>query len=530
MKTIKHLSLLLTMTFIAAIMTVSCTKVKPKEYSVIPKDAQLVANINIGTISMKGDLGNIKELKSVKETFDELKDEEPEIGEIIEKVLSDPTATGIDIRKDIIVFVKDVAGDEVISVTASLTNAKDFEKFLSDAMKEDNIDEALGITRDKDSGISQTFIQGVMFAYDNNRIIITAGEAKKWRIEEYTTSLFNLKDEDCIASDKTFGEYWKQRGDISAYVKYDNVMNSNYMMKEAFNDMPQEYIDEIKDMAIYYTLSFEKGCIEMKLNTIGTPAYMKNFGDHSFNSDLLNYMPATTYMAGSLVFNVNNIISLFDRFYKDDNPLNEEIDIEDYTIKDLLKAFGGSMVASAYGVTDGIPAMAMAFDFNNKKLANLITEEMGLDKDGDIYTAEYDKLINIYYKNDVIVVATDKKMLIEAANGNYRNGLYDIAGKIKKGNYFYLELNADKFDEPLIEFLDNEMFLDYTYNYDTYEFEYQLDEESRELFYEVLSYFDNVEMFVDDGTILRINTSDKNTNSLAYLIKRLDELYYKTMY
>lgn len=537
MKTVKHLfGFLLPVMFVAAVALSSCSGGASKEGGIIPKESLCVACVNIGSIWDKGEFDNLQDLTMIKELRKEIKNEGKQYVNIFDGILEDPSSTGIDMKGNMLFYVvpdgkyyytfvyaltmkdKSVFEDFIKAIAKAAGDASDFAK--------PNVDSKNNISW-YEAGSNEVIV------YNDERILIistTNYNIEEEDLKDYAVELLTLDSKNSITSDDNFNSYWKNRGDISVYATFDNLLSlagNNREVKDALKMMPDDMnIDEI---AMYYALSFENGSIQLKSETLGMSSSMKEVADQDFNKDLLKYMPEKTLAAGTIAINIEKFIEMYEDVDNVKDVLNQKIGIKNYKGRDVAEAFGGSIVASFYGmVDDKTPAIAVAADIKDPDIFKTIFNEAGFEKDGNIYTIKYSDY-GYYLTDDAVVFSTDIKVLNKAKNGGYDNGLGDIADKAKNGNYFFVELNTKKYPAELLEELDHELFYNYYYDYYYDEYRHSVNEEDRDLFYEIVGWFKNIEIERqgDSAGVIKLNTADDSTNSLAYIIKNIDKLVSK---
>ena len=131
MKTFKHY-VKFAMPLIAAVafMMTSCSGLKDKEAQV-PQNAIFVANFNVGSMWQKGELSNVDNIKSYSVLREGLSEAMPKLEQLITNLLKDPSSTGIDTDKDLLLFAA-LNGEDINDITATFSaTLKDKETFTN---------------------------------------------------------------------------------------------------------------------------------------------------------------------------------------------------------------------------------------------------------------------------------------------------------------------------------------------------------------------------------------------------------------
>ena len=527
MKTIRHFfRFMLQLFLVVVVMLSSCSSVtntKKDITSIVPNNTIFVVNVDLGSIWQKGEFDNLKNLDIVKEYRNELKQEDPKVEKLLGEFLNNPLSCGINMKENLVYFATQENDDIIYVFSLLLSSRNDFEKFINSINQISNDASNLYFDYDNENDLYyNTSIDGMLFIYNDDRVMSVWSDKFRYSttlLKNYSIHLLNLKNNDCITQNSSFKEYWENRGDISMFGMYDK-----YDLK-----LPQSFMN-LKNMSSYLTCSMEKGSIDVRCNTIGMPENIIGLTNHSFNKNIIKYMPGKTFAAVTLSLNPDKIISLINDIDGNSTTTNEKIGVGNYTTNDLVNAFGGSFVASFYDMLDNeMPAVALAADINNKELIKALIESRGFAKNGDFYSDQQTNM-KIYLTNNKIIISTDGALLKTASNGGYNNSLKDIANKAQEGNYAYLYLNLSNYPTEIVNMINKEAYTKYYYDYNTDTYSSYVDEEEAHIFYEIMSWFTFAEAQLDsNGLVVKLHTADNNTNSLSFLINRFDRLIMDIM-
>ena len=552
MKKTRFLSFVLPIMLFAATMFTSCSssekeenaEAKSKEVaiaqsdrsiSVVPKNALAVANINLGAIWEKGEFDNLKNLSEVKKARREIKQNDPEIDKLIESILNNPSSCGLNMKDNIVAFVAKEGRNTFFVASVPMDNKETFDGFLNKLAEINGNNVISEGEKISENGITYLIYDRAIAAYDKNKLLFVTTNNYEMNVnymKKYTSKILKLESSNCIAQVDSFRKYWNKRGDISVWGSFKNILSYSLKIKERIDIVPKDVMKDVENMAAYLSFTFEDGSLALQLNSIGTPENVSSILSNNFNKNIIKYMPGNTLAAATLSLDMNNIVNLINNVAGKNTPMNQSIGIRNYKIKDVVNAFGGSFVASFYGmINDEIPAVAVAADIKNYELVKNMIEQFGFYQDGDFYRS-YDAPFTIYLKKDAIIVSTDGSVLNKAVNGGYSNGLGNIADKAKDGNYVYVNLDYDRYPSEIKKIIDDDVFTHHYYAYkinsDDVSTYHYYDDEAARAFTEIMRWFRNADVKLgNNGLVVKVYTSDSNTNSLSFLINKINQLATK---
>lgn len=509
MKTKKrYLLRVLPVLLVAAVMMVSCSS-GSEEATIIPKNATLVGHIDMASIWKKADLANAENLQMVKSMREALQSEMPEMDQMVEAMMKDPSSCGLDFSRPVAFFVTtgNTTNDETIVFAAAMKSRKDFTRFLLELEENAGLD--IDVEEQENQTVVELSMRSLLLFNDKWAFVDMSRSLAKTDDEmvDYLNSLLALKPEESMAKDADFKKYLAEREDISVFVNYETLTNWNANGNPATQSAYRSagiggLVDQLKDMKICLYGSFDKGTMTLRSMTLNVPEAFKGMVNKKFNTDLMGYMPAETLVAMSYVINLENTVKTL---FEDDNDVNldEKVGIDDYTVRDVINAFGGSLVADFYGMRDGVPYFAVAFDIKDADLVRSLLDEMAV-QNGDIYTIDIAPLA-FYLNNDVLLMSTDPAVIDNARMGGKSNGLMTVADKASKGNYFYMNLDLQAWPDELLSLAG------------------LYDNPLAEI---ILSMFDHAEAQSSTPTEghFTLFMADKEQNSLAYILQEVDKM------
>lgn len=499
MKTIKRYLTLVLPVLMAAVMMTACSSSKNSEGAFIPKDAYFVADINVGSMWQKGELANADQLNSVQLLRTFLQGAAPEIDNLFGEIIKDPSSCGIDMERNIDFFMsKGEDGKDMGALVAALKDQKTFENFIATLTKDNNI------KSEKDGGRQILLLDKDCIAvYDENTLVFVIDVDyvnNTDALKAYAAKIFDLDEDNSMLADENFTKYQDLRQDINFFANYESILKlsggaqSAAMMQYVF---PKEDAEALMKSAIYYTISFENGAIDIKQGNIGAPENLKKLINQKFNDKLVNYMPEQTLAAITFGINTKELFNYFSKV-----PTLKELTKEDTdfgTVEEIVNAFGGSFVASFYGATGDTPLFAVACDITNHDLVAAMLDNMG------IANGIPDSPVKVYLGSDVLVISSDANVISAAQKGGFGNGMSAIADNAKKGNYMYIDLKYQDYPESMLNSLG-----------------IQPDAVSAM----ILAMLDYAEYYTVDNNEghLKLHLTNTTANSLAYAIQTIDQL------
>ncbi len=501
MKTIRrYLKLVLPVVF-AAVLAVACSSNKNEEGALIPKDAYFVADINVGSLWQKGELAKADDLNSIQTLRSFLQVSAPEFDKILSDIIKDPSSCGINMDRNIAMFLSNNGGRSMAVVNAALKDQKSFEDFLA------TVEKSAGGMKTAEEGGRKITVFGNEFiaAYDENNVVFVFNADGKTDIESqksYATTLYDLDEDNSMLADKHYGEYKDLRHDLNFYAPYANLMkltNGEAAMMQMQSFMPKEDADALQQSAICYTVSFENGSIDFNGSYLGAPSGLQKIADQKFNAKLVDYMPEQTLIALTFAFSPSGLFDYLNNIPSIKPLLSTDTDFG--SVKDIVTAFGGSFVASFYGMSGNTPLFAAACDITNEEFVADLLEQIGLDASGTIPGSPVKYMLG----NGVLVFSTDDAVINAASQGGFGNGLNNIADKAKNGNYFYMNLKLQDYPEELVSQLG------------------VLDPVATML----LGMLDFADLTYNDNTTMgsfKLHLANPNANSLAYTIQTIDQV------
>lgn len=508
---------LMAVALMAAVTLASCSPAGD-EGAFIPRNASFVCHIDVASLWKKGGLDNAGDLQMVKNLHQELQSSNNETDKMLDAILKDPDACGLDFRQPVCIFSTILSPDhwwmayEVTS--AKMGSRSKFDQIVA------NLEKACGEDFKRCDTLGTTafhLTDNILVAYNDDRFFLMhcpydnlVDESEPFKGipdgKQYLAKLLSLKKEESMAGYKYFSRYLADRKDLSYFMNYGGTLdtrNSTYSMLALFYG--EETLKQLAQASMSITGTFEKGCIRFATNTYGAPEVLTKFVRHDFDGKLLGYLPAHTLAAFTLGLDLKAVTEYLDGMEGVD--LDEPIGIKDYTLKDLLGLLGGNMAASFYGFQQGTPLFAAVIDLNDNEMARDLLDELGgCEHDERVYILDELPMIDVFLGDKVAVITTDLDVIATAQAGGKSNGLMAVADKAKEGNFFYLDLKPEDWPTELLSsigFLDNPILVS------------------------VFGMLDHLELASAHNSTEctgALYLSNSEENSLAYILREIDKL------
>ena len=298
---------------IAVLFFTSCSKTN-KEGRYIPSNAAFVVHLNGQSLSAKLPWQEIKQSELFKQAF-----ADTTASALVKSVLDNPENTGIDVKKDILVFmVKDSAGG-YLAVEGTLKDEAVFKQFNKE------LSENTSVESDKD-GIHYSNTADMTAAWNKEKFVLVTdanmnGNRNRMRSlydssESYTPEikrdrvpiaeeLFNLKEDNSLGKEEKFTDLMKETGDIHFWLNMETLYAGN-------SDIPgMQALSMINLKKVYEgsrvtgTVNFENGKINADFKSYSgkeMTELVKKYSGDKINADMVKRIPSKN-LAGMLAFN-----------------------------------------------------------------------------------------------------------------------------------------------------------------------------------------------------------------------------------
>lgn len=271
----------------------------------IPDDSYFVLSVNLKSFDEKLDFKEIKKLSIYKDFEREFKRNSPEV---IHSILDDFSNSGIDIEQNFNFFMLSNKSNEYVCFTFGIKEAEDFEKIISELVKEQKYSEL--------NGFKTLIIENSIMGWDENSCVVAGSEdyLGEKELEDIFNYLTSLKDENKLNGIENFNLFSQQKFDIGIWAN-GNKLNEMFISK--FNDY-------------------------------------EGYGDYSEIEELISLFQSIDYyefMHGFVNFNDGEIVGNAKIFYKEGqdemkNFYNKKIDqqiLKNICFEEIMLAIGFSI-------------------------------------------------------------------------------------------------------------------------------------------------------------------------------------------
>ena len=458
---------------IGVLFLVSCSQVSDN-LSVIPKEASAVSVINLYSLAQKGKLNEISERKFFQTMKEELQGESKKLSKLVDDIFEDPAITGIDIKADIFgYYIGEEQNKGYGCLSAKLNSGKKFGNFITEILKEFEIDYTI------EEGKNYKYIilaqENLAIAWDAEKALVLTslaydgGQGLATKIE----TLMTLKADEQIRCNEAFNNFYKDKKDISFWFSADVLGKSALMvlMQESGIDYANSYLNA------YF--NFDKGKVSLLVQFSPNEELKRRMNEYSgktisFNENLLQYLPKTSYAAINVTLDTKAFYETFQKESAFDDiktAFEEELDMD---IKEFFDSFNGSVLFSLFDFTEErLPMMGLVFDINGgQTVEKVIKRARGLETEqANCYTFDLggEQAAYVAFNEKVCLVTNDKNTANAFQNNGFGNESLDknpIKTDLTKNTcYGYWNLNLNEYPENVKEMiLRGQVFNDKVFN------------------------------------------------------------------
>lgn len=510
---------------ITIIIFSSCSK-KDDTVKMIPKNAMMIVHLNMSSFTGKLKIEDIRQTHWFQSLYNDTS-----TGSLSKKIMDNPQSAGVDLTKDLFIFLQKPANAEAeIVVEGTVSDATAFESFLK------QVDASATPVKDGDVTLVNLNNKGVVgwrggkFAYItngqnfskkmgevmdslSNKMAVTSSPDQ---LKTSCKALFALSDDVSMTKVENFSKLLKEKGDLHWW------SNSEEVMKTAGqNSMNLPSLESLlKGLVSTATVDFADGKIEMKQKMYGSDALMdifKKYSGKTVSSDMIKNIPSKNVAAIiALNFQPEGIKELI-KVLGFDGIVNMGLSQAGITIDDFVKANKGDVLFSVSDLTVKQDSAVEQGVKLSPDARYLFAVSIG-DK------ASFNKLMDIGKKFGGEI---DQEGIHNAINDKYLaigNNQQFVSGFIQ-GNSNTFDFTS-KFDgHPVCVFVDVQKILSsIPGNIANDSSATKIIAESKKLWENVYSVGGE---YKDDGIIgtTEINLLDKKTNSLKQLNQYADTIY-----
>lgn len=242
----------------------SCSKKTNDEGRYVPANASFVLHINGASLSEKLPWSEVKANEGWKKIY-----ADTTVPAEVKKIMDDPANSGIDTRKDMMMFlVKDSLG-EYVGIEGTVLNEKTFADFMNDATKNQLV------VTDK-NGIKTGETNKMALTWNKDRFVMIAGNGYRFNrfssgsdfgsgskdYPKISRAVFNLEESKSLGDDEIFSKLMSNKGDVHFWVNTEEIYKSDANSSLQMGPLSMlNFTKIIKDARTTGTINFENGQI-----------------------------------------------------------------------------------------------------------------------------------------------------------------------------------------------------------------------------------------------------------------------------
>lgn len=508
----------------------SCSK--NEDYTIlIPTDSDFVALINPKAIAEKGNFKELEQYKVFQLAENEIKNQSPEIEELINSIKNNPTSAGVDIISPIYIFGQKINGKNMVALAANMRDKTEFEEHLKTIykvlyQKEISFETNNGFT--SITGVKKPFI-----TWNKTQFLVIASEfgVGEKSIQEYFTKIIN--DKHSLAKENnSFSDFVKSSQDINIWYTGNFLKNFSKSKDKSAKNLDftkSSWVNSISFTpdGISFTQKFHPDAAT-KVELQKRPMWKSRI-----NTDFFKYFPAQSYANVGLGIYPSNTRYIFE----DQNIFTEFLEQYEIDLSKLEQSFEGEALLSIYDFEIGrkfnpndffgkkdhfiqqaiYPQFILAGKMKNQIFFNdfINTHKENIKHKGSYYLLPISTNMTLYlsYKNDLMFVTNNIISMNQYLNNtikekNFVNSKY--ATNSRNPMFGYVNLNFEKYPEPVKQYIYQQIPFGNTKEVQS-----------------ILSNFDYIDYRVANEYTKtgKIYMKQSNKNSLEVLLLLLDEAY-----
>lgn len=539
---------------IAAILFSACSKPADQYMNSLPKDAGIVLTYDLKSIATKGEFNKIPDSKMFAMLQKEMKKEDPKVAETVQELIKNPLVTGIDLTKDVFVFLPNDFG--YVGVLAKLGKEGEWDKYLENLNKK-----AEGsIKVNKEEKLSTIAQENVVVAWDGAKIMVLAGIHMQDPMPKMK-ELMAQKAEASLNENADFAEFMKGKKDVSYWIDlavveglFKNLkeLSHNPMMSQQM-DIPFDKFPPMAGSYMHLYADYAKGEIVGASKFNPSKEYLEKINPQEIYKDgisdaMLNMIPKDKALAiFAAAMNFNKMTDYFKGFIPEDAMAQMKMGLQQVglTEDNVFNFFDGEILFTFNGlktvpvtrpqfdfetntektvtVDQPIPMFTLNFTVNDDALYKKAVEmlipmagQMGvkIEKKGSFYAVDLEG-VNVYIgMKDKVFLVTNCDAVFEGAEKGFGDASLAATehGKMMKSNpsYMYINLNFASYPDAIKNAI------------------YSIEEGAKPMIDKVMGILDPLENITTvsrkDGTgTMKISFKNKDENALVTIFKMVDE-------
>lgn len=384
----RKISILFVLIAALSVMFVSCGGGDDKYVSAVPANSAVLAKVNLGNMINESE---ILEQPFVKMGLGLAQSALPqEAKDILNEILENPSNSGIDASKPVILAVSLEPMSIVVSMPVS--NKGRINEVV------DNFLDGTGVQVVLRNGVSYIDFGGsddVEVAYDSDMMIVAAVEKGKADATHY----MNLDSKEQAVKDAKFRDFFANKSDASLYIDLAPIFD--FAMKQgAVSDVDNMMfaLYSSYDISSLINLNFENGYAQIDSKVYGSDDYLEMLDEcwKKPNGKLLEFVPEGAVAVFNMAVDMETVFDNYPALEEELLPLEEiGLDIP------VLEAINGDMMlavlpAEKLGV-QLLPQFMAALECDDRALFDAVVECIGEDALEPVAQDVYALGLNTYY-------------------------------------------------------------------------------------------------------------------------------------
>lgn len=499
----------------------ACSKKTNEEGRYVPENASFVLHINGASLSEKLPWSDVKANEGWKKLY-----ADSTVPAEVKKLMDDPANSGIDTKKDMMVFmVKDSLG-EYVGIEGTVLNEKTFADFMNEATKNQ-----LVVT--EKNGIKTGETNKMALTWNKDRFVMIAGNGYRFSgfssggssygsgskdYPKISRAVFNLEESKSMGDDEKFSKLMADKGDIHFWVNSEEIYKS-----DADNGMKMgplsmlNFSNIIKDSRTTGTVKFENGQIIIDTKSFSNKDMQKlieKYWDGKGNADMVKNIPSENL---GVFFGISfkpEFIKEYLKLLGAEGLANMGSGMMGFTIDDFVKATKGDFIFAANDIkvdSTKKPEMNLvgAMSINDKSSFEKVFASLNRTM-GQMNKYDSSAKPPFYFnKSEKYFAVGSGQVPVDAflsGNKSYSSPVFDKY--IENGSVFYFNIKylLNSFSTVVRDSSDQAIFT-----------------ASQQVWDNMIAYGKGFNSGVGEAH-LEINMIDKNTNSLKQLNTYLNKI------
>ncbi len=291
--------------FTASLLFTACSK-SNQQGRYVPADAAIVVHINAGSISEKLPWDEVKQNELFKMLY-----QDTAITAAAKTALDNPENTGIDVKKDMLMFMQKDSLGTYIAFQGSIKDAAKFKAYNSSVMTKATASEKNGInfisdkrttvSWDKDKFVIVTDLPEASQLQDMGKMMMQDSLTMPQDMPTATlnrdgiaiaSSIYNLAEKNSMAKSEKFSELVDTKGDVHFYMNIEKLNSGNPAMAALGMLNINKLVEGSMALA---TVNFDNGQINVDIKSYAgkeMTELWKKYSGSKINSEMAKKLPA----------------------------------------------------------------------------------------------------------------------------------------------------------------------------------------------------------------------------------------------